>query len=60
MNYARYAVINARHLPNKVCLIERTPSKNQRRTLTWKQFNDEINRWPTTSPRNWGSKRAIS
>ena len=44
MNYARYAVINARHLPNKVCLIERTPSKNQRRTLTWKQFNDEINR----------------
>jgi acyl-CoA synthetase (AMP-forming)/AMP-acid ligase II len=37
-------VINARHLPNKVCLIERTPSKNQRRTLTWKQFNDEINR----------------
>jgi len=44
MNYARYAVINARHLPDKVCLIERTPSKNQRRTLTWKQFNDEINR----------------
>ena len=44
MNYARYAVINARHLPHKVCLIERTPSKNQRRTLTWKQFNDEINR----------------
>ena len=34
MNYARYAVINARHLSNKVCLIERTPSKNQRRTLT--------------------------
>ncbi|TSA44725.1 MAG: AMP-binding protein, partial [Deltaproteobacteria bacterium] len=44
MNYARYAVINAQHLPNKVCLIERTPSKNQRRTLTWKQFNNEINR----------------
>jgi acyl-CoA synthetase (AMP-forming)/AMP-acid ligase II len=44
MNYARYAVINARHLPNKVCLIERTPSKDERRTLTWKQFNDEINR----------------
>jgi acyl-CoA synthetase (AMP-forming)/AMP-acid ligase II len=44
MNYARYAVINARHLPNKVCLIERTPSKDWRRTLTWKQFNDEINR----------------
>ncbi|MFH1124864.1 MAG: hypothetical protein V1758_14510 [Pseudomonadota bacterium] len=34
MNYARHPVIHARHLPNKVCLIERTPSKNQRRTLT--------------------------
>ena len=44
MNYARYATIHARHLPDKVCLIERTPSKNLRRTLTWKQFNDEINR----------------
>jgi acyl-CoA synthetase (AMP-forming)/AMP-acid ligase II len=44
MNYARYAVIHARHLPNKVCLVERTPSKNYRRTLTWRQFNDEINR----------------
>lgn len=44
MNYATYAKIHARHLPDKVCLIERTPSRNQRRTLTWKQFNDEINR----------------
>ena len=44
MNYARYAVIHARHLPGKVCLIERTPSLAQRRTLTWKQFNEEINR----------------
>ena len=44
MNYARYATIHARHLPDKTCLIERTPSKNQRRTLTWRQFNDEINK----------------
>lgn len=44
MNYAKYAKINARHLPDKVCLIERTPSKNERRTLTWKRFNTEINR----------------
>ncbi len=44
MNYARYAVIHARHLPRKVCLIERTPSLARRRTLTWKQFNGEINR----------------
>ena len=44
MNYASYAVIHSRHLPDKVCLIERTPSKNERRTLTWRQFNDEINK----------------
>jgi len=44
MNYANYAVIHARHLSDKVCLIERTPSINQRRTLTWRQFNDEINK----------------
>jgi acyl-CoA synthetase (AMP-forming)/AMP-acid ligase II len=44
MNYANYAVVHARHLPDKICLIERTPSINQRRTLTWRQFNDEINK----------------
>ncbi len=44
MNYANYAVIHARHLSDKICLIERTPSINQRRTLTWRQFNDEINK----------------
>jgi acyl-CoA synthetase (AMP-forming)/AMP-acid ligase II len=44
MNYASYAAIHARHLPDKVCLIERTPSQNLRRTLTWREFNDEINK----------------
>ena len=44
MNYANYAAVHARHLPDKICLIERTPSINQRRTLTWRQFNDEINK----------------
>ncbi|RLB78440.1 MAG: AMP-binding protein, partial [Deltaproteobacteria bacterium] len=44
MNFARYATIHARHLPDKTCLIERTPSVNKRKTLTWKQFNDRINK----------------
>jgi acyl-CoA synthetase (AMP-forming)/AMP-acid ligase II len=44
MNYARYAAIHARHVPEKVCLIERTPSTHARRTLTWRQFNEAINR----------------
>ncbi|AOY59255.1 MULTISPECIES: class I adenylate-forming enzyme family protein [Desulfococcus] len=44
MNFSKYAAINARHHSNKICLIERTPSIEKRRTLTWKQFNDAINR----------------
>lgn len=44
MNYSYYASIHARHIPEKTCLIERTASTGTRRTLTWKQFNDEINR----------------
>lgn len=44
MNFSKYAAIHARHLPDKVCLIERTPSIGKRRTLSWKQFNDAINR----------------
>jgi acyl-CoA synthetase (AMP-forming)/AMP-acid ligase II len=43
MNYAKYATLHARHLPEKVCLIERTPSNGLRRTLTWRQFNNAIN-----------------
>ncbi|MCP4673018.1 MAG: AMP-binding protein, partial [Desulfobacula sp.] len=44
MNYSGYASIHARHIPDKVCLIERTPAAGERRTLTWKEFNNEINR----------------
>ncbi len=44
MNYSGYASIHARHIPDKVCLIERTPATGTRRTFTWNQFNDEINR----------------
>lgn len=44
MNYSGYASIHARHIPDKVCLIERTPETGSRRTFTWKEFNDEINR----------------
>ncbi len=45
MNYSGYAAIHAQNNPDKVCLIERTPEKKQRRTFTWKEFNDEINRF---------------
>lgn len=44
MNYSGYASIHARHIPDKVCLIERTPATGERRTFTWQEFNEEINR----------------
>ncbi len=44
MNYANYACLHARNLPEKICLIERTPATGERRTLTWKVFNQSINR----------------
>ena len=44
MNYSGYAAIHAQNIPEKVCLIERTPASNQRETFTWKEFDDEINR----------------
>ena len=44
MNDSRHPTIHARHLPEKICLIERTPSMHERRTLTWRQFNEAMNR----------------
>lgn len=44
MNYSRYAAIHARHIPDKICLMERTPATGEKRSFNWKQFNDEINR----------------
>ena len=44
MNYSGYAAIHAQNIPDKICLIERTPSTSSRETFTWKEFNDEINR----------------
>jgi len=44
LNYSGYASIHARHIPDKVCLIERAPANGTRRSFTWQEFNDEINR----------------
>ncbi len=57
MNYAKYAMLHARHLPDKVCLIERTPSTGQRRTFTWKEFNDKINRTANYLSKELGVKK---
>lgn len=36
---------NARLTPRATALIEVTPSKNQRREITWKEFDDQANRF---------------
>lgn len=44
MNHSFFASIHSRYVPDKICFIERTPSKNLRRTITWAEFNDKVNR----------------
>ena len=36
---------NARMYPNDVALIERTPGEHKRREITWKQFDEKVNRF---------------
>ena len=43
MNFASYGIINAHKYPDKNFLIECSPSQNQRRVLSWKEFNDQAN-----------------
>jgi len=44
MNFARYGIVNAHKYPEKVFLIERTPSRNLRRVMTWREFNEAANK----------------
>ena len=57
MNYGYYAMINAEKFPNKECLIERSYEKGTRRALTWKEFNDEINRFANYLKNEVGIKK---
>lgn len=44
MNFAGFGLVNAQKYPEKVFLIELTPSVPLRRTLTWHEFNARTNR----------------
>jgi len=44
MNFASYGIVNAQKYPDKEFLAELTPSRNLRRSLTWKEFNSETNK----------------
>ena len=39
-----FSGLNASKFPNREFIIESYPSKNQRRSLTWKQFDDQANK----------------
>jgi len=43
MNFAYFSIINGKKYSCQEFLIERNPGQNQRRTLTWKEFNDQTN-----------------
>ncbi|MDD4170237.1 MAG: long-chain fatty acid--CoA ligase, partial [Desulfotomaculaceae bacterium] len=44
MNFSYYGLINAKKYPNQEFLIERNPEQGLRRLLTWKEFNEEVNK----------------
>ena len=47
---------NARRFPDDVALIELRPSKNHRRSVSWREFNDNANR-VANQLLKWGIKR---
>jgi acyl-CoA synthetase (AMP-forming)/AMP-acid ligase II len=57
MNYGYYAKINAAKFPKKECLIERSYEKGTRRSLTWEEFNNEINRFANYLKNEIGIKK---
>jgi acyl-CoA synthetase (AMP-forming)/AMP-acid ligase II len=44
MNFAMFSGLNASKFPKREFIIESFPSKKQRRSLTWKEFDDQANK----------------
>lgn len=57
MNFANYLRINALKHKDKTCLIERYPARNQRRILTWENFNRETSKVANTLKKDLGIKK---
>lgn len=57
MNFGNYGIINAKKYPDKEFLVELRPSQNQRRSLTWKQFNEETNKVANYLQKDCGVKK---
>jgi acyl-CoA synthetase (AMP-forming)/AMP-acid ligase II len=48
MNISEMLARNARVFPEEIALIERVPSKNLRTQITWRQFDERVNRIANT------------
>ncbi len=57
MNFASYGIINAKKYPEKEFLIECCPSRNERRALSWKEFNEQTNRVANYLQKQLGVKK---
>ncbi|MEN6616342.1 MAG: class I adenylate-forming enzyme family protein [Syntrophorhabdus sp.] len=57
MNFAMFSGLNASKLPNREFIIETYPSKKQRRSLTWKEFDDQANRIANYLVKDCGIKK---
>ena len=44
MNFGMFSGLNASKFPKREFIIESYPSKQQRRSLTWEQFDDQANK----------------
>ncbi len=44
MNLSEILARNGRMYPDKIALVERVPSRGIRREITWREFNDRVNR----------------
>ena len=44
MNFGKHGITNAERYPYNEFLVELSPSKKRRRSLTWKKFNEETNK----------------
>ena len=54
--FRRYGIINAKKYPDKEFLVG-IPSKNLRRVLTWKEFNEKTNKVANYLQKNLGIKK---
>ncbi|MDD3654217.1 MAG: AMP-binding protein [Desulfotomaculaceae bacterium] len=57
MNFSYYGMVNAQKYPYQDFLIERNPERGLRRVMTWKAFNEEVNKVANCLKNDLGVKK---